>query len=259
MGTRPCTSALTFDGVETRMNKKVLVAIIAYNEEKNIRATIQDLLDSALGYDIVLIDNGSYDRTVDIARDMGIPYVSHFINSGSSAGTLMTYFNYAYRYGYEILCQFDGDGQHIAAELPKIIEPILRNEADYVIGSRFLSKEGFQSYAVRRAGIRIFSFINSKIVGKRITDITSGARAYNRKVIEFFANKYRHEVYDTNQLLLLSHFAGARIVEVPVVMRERLHGSSEFHIFNALSFPATCLINIVGTLLQGSTIKKGME
>ncbi len=239
------------------MSQRVLVAIIAYNEEKNIRETIEDLLAADLGYDIVLVDNGSHDRTADIAREMGVPCVSHFINSGSSSGTVMTYFNYAHRYGYDVLCQFDGDGQHIASELPKIVEPIGSGEADYVIGSRFITGEGFQSYAFRRAGIKLFSFINSKIVGQRITDITSGARAYSSKVIEFFARKYRHEVYDTNQLLLLSHFAGARIKEVPVVMRGRLHGTSEFNVYNALAFPAICLINIIGTLLQRGNIRKG--
>lgn len=238
------------------MNNKVLIAIIAYNEEKNIRGTIENLMDADLGYDILLVDNGSGDNTVKIARELNIPYVSHFINSGSSAGTLMTYFNYAFRHDYDIVCQFDGDGQHLASELPKIINPIVKDEADYVIGSRFINKEGFQSYAFRRMGIKLFSLINSMIIRKRITDITSGARAYNRKVIEFFARKYRHEVYDTNQLLLLSHFAGARIKEVPVVMRERLHGTSEFNIINALSFPATCLINIIGTVLQRGNIKK---
>ena len=239
------------------MSNRVLVAIIAYNEEQNIRSTIQDLIDAGLGYDIVLVDNGSSDKTVEIAKEMNIPAVSHFINSGSSAGTVMTYFNYAYRYNYDVMCQFDGDGQHIASELPKIVDPVLNDEADYVIGSRFITKEGFQSYAFRRAGIRLFSFINSRIIGQKVTDITSGARAYDRKVIEFFAKKYRHEVYDTNQLLLLSHFAGARIKEVPVVMKEREHGTSEFNIYNALAFPAICLINIVGTLLQRTNIKKG--
>ena len=239
------------------MSARVLVAIIAYNEELNIRNTVQDLRDADLGYDIVLVDNGSNDRTVEIAKEMNVPTVSHFINSGSSSGTVMTYFNYAYRYNYDVMCQFDGDGQHIASELPKIVDPVLNDEADYVIGSRFITKEGFQSYAVRRAGIRLFSFINSRIIGQKVTDITSGARAYNRKVFEFFAKKYRHEVYDTNQLLLLSHFAGARIKEVPVVMKEREHGVSEFNIYNALAFPATCLINIVGTLLQRSSIRKG--
>lgn len=240
------------------MKHRVLVAIIAYNEERNIRIAIQDLLDNDLGYDLVLIDNGSLDNTVEIAREMGVPCVSHCINSGASSGTLMTYFNYAYRYDYDILCQFDGDGQHIAAELPKIVEPIKNDEADYVIGSRFLEKEGFQSYAFRRAGIRLFSFIDSIILGQKVTDITSGARAYNKNVIEFFGKKYHHEVYDTNQLLLLSYFAGARIKEVPVVMRERVHGASEFHIANAIAFPAKGVINIIGTLMQRSNIKKGL-
>ena len=138
-----------------------------------------------------------------------------------------------------------------------IIEPIINDEADYVIGSRFLKKEGFQSYAFRRAGIKLFSFIDSMILGQKVTDITSGARAYNRNVIEFFARQYQHEIYDTSQLLLLSHFSGARIKEVPVKMRERLHGTSEFNIFNALAFPVIGVINIIGTLLQRSNIKKG--
>lgn len=239
------------------MSHKILIAVIAYNEEKNIRATLQDLIDHNFGYDIVLIDNGSLDGTVKAAAEMGVPCVSHFINSGASSGTLMTYFNYAYGNGYDILCQFDGDGQHIASELPKIVDPIVNGEADYVIGSRFITGEGFQSYAVRRLGIRIFAIIDSMILRMKVTDITSGARAYNKNVIEFFGRKYRHEVYDTNQLLLLSYFAGARIKEVPVVMKEREHGTSEFNVINALGFPVKGLINIVGTLLQKPNIKGG--
>jgi len=239
------------------MSHRILIAVIAYNEEKNIRTTLEDLIDNNFGYDIVVIDNGSLDNTVKIAGEMGIPCVTHFINSGASSGTLMTYFNYAYRNGYDILCQFDGDGQHVASELPKIVDPIVNGEADYVIGSRFLKKEGFQSYAVRRLGIRIFAIIDSMILRRKVTDITSGARAYNKNVIEFFGKKYRHEVYDTNQLLLLSHFAGARIKEVPVVMKEREHGKSEFHLINALGFPVKGVINIIGTVLQRPNIKDG--
>ena len=168
----------------------------------------------------------------------------------------MSYFNYAYLNDYDILCQFDGDGQHLASELHKIIEPIKKNEADYVIGSRFIHKNGFQSHSLRRMGIRLFSFIDSKIIGTKITDITSGARAYSRKVIEFFGKKYKHEVYDTSQLLLLSHFAGAKIKEVPIKMQEREHGKSEYNIMNALAFPIIGIINITGTLLQKNKIKR---
>lgn len=234
---------------------KILIAIIAYNEEQNIKKTIEDLQKNNFGYDIVLIDNGSSDRTAEIAHSLNIPVIRHWINSGSSSGTLMTYFNYAFYKNYDILCQFDGDGQHLASELKKIIKPVENGEADYVIGSRFLEKAGFQSYAFRRMGITIFSLIDSWIIKQKVTDITSGARAYSKKVIDFFAKHHRHEVYDTSQLLLISHFAGAIIKEVPIVMKAREHGESEFNFFSIIQFPIKGIINIVGTVLQKQQIK----
>ena len=138
---------------------KILVAVIAFNEERNIEKTILDLKNNNFGFDVVLVDNGSRDNTVAIAHDMGVPAISHCINSGGSGGTLKTYMIYGYRNNYDIICQFDGDGQHIASELPKIVEPVQKNEADYVIGSRYINKEGFQSSALRRVGIKLFSNI----------------------------------------------------------------------------------------------------
>jgi glycosyltransferase involved in cell wall biosynthesis len=235
---------------------KTLVSVIAYNEELNIRAALQDLRDHNCGFDIVVIDNGSSDATAARCREMGVPVVSHCINSGGSMGTVTSYFNYAWHHGYDCLCQFDGDGQHIATELPKIIEPVRRGEADYVIGSRFLSKEGFQSTAVRRAGIQLFSWLDSRIMGQTVTDVTSGFRAYSRRVIEFFGCIYRLELHDTNQLLLASQFHGARIVEVPVQMRERAHGQSEYDWINAVAYPFLGAVNILGVRLQKKQIQK---
>ena len=235
---------------------KILIAIISYNEEMNIKKTIEDLQEHNFGYDIVLIDNGSSDNTVEIAKKLGIPVVAHCTNTGASSGVLMSYMLYGYKNNYDILCQFDGDGQHLASELPKIITPVKNKEADYVIGSRFLEKKGFQSYAFRRMGIKLFSAIDSMIIGQKITDMTSGARAYSKKVMKFFAKNYRHEVYDTSQLLILSHFAGAKIKEVPILMRAREYGESEYHFFAALSFPIKGIISIIGTLLQKSQIRE---
>jgi hypothetical protein len=168
----------------------------------------------------------------------------------------MSYFLYAYRNKYDCLCQFDGDGQHVAGELPKIIQPVLEGRADYMIGSRFLSKEGFQSYFFRRIGIRVFALLDSLVVGQRLTDVTSGFRAYSPRVLEFFSQHHRHELSDTNQLLLLSYFAGARILETPVVMRARKHGTSEFGSISALVFPLKGIVNILGCLLQRRRIRK---
>ncbi len=234
---------------------KTLIAVIAFNEAANLRKTIADLGLLRDRYDVVIVDNASWDETAAIGRESATPVLSHCVNTGGSFGTVMTYLRYAYENGYEIVCQFDGDGQHIAAELPSILEPIEKGEADYVIGSRFLEGKGFQSYFFRQIGIRLFSFLDSAVIGSRITDATSGFRAYGRDVMRFFALHYRHEIHDPNQLLLLSHFAGARIVEVPALMRERLHGVSEFNFSKSLSFPVKGMVNIIGCLLQRRRIK----
>lgn len=239
------------------MKKRTLVAVIAYNEEKNLVNTLRDLRENGpAGIEVVVVDNGSSDRTKAVALEAGVPVLSHCVNSGSSMGTVMTYFLYAHRNGYDCLCQFDGDGQHVAAELHKIVDPVLRDEADYVIGSRFLHKEGFQSYFFRRLGISLFAFLDSLAVGQKLTDVTSGFRAYSPRVLRFFATRHRHELSDTNQLLLLSHFAGARIREVPVVMRARVHGVSEFRSVAAIVFPLKGVVNILGCLLQKKRIRK---
>lgn len=237
---------------------KILIAIIAYNENKNITKVFEDLKNFSDEFDVILIDNSSSDNTKELCLNSGYNAISHSINSGSAFGTVSSYFQYAFRYNYDIVCQFDGDGQHIAGELNKIISPIKEGAANYVIGSRFLSKEGFQSYFMRRIGINIFAKLDSLIIGKRVTDVTSGFRAYGRNVIVLFGNYYKHEIFDTNQLLLISHFAGARILEVPVKMRERIHGVSEFNFVNSLTYPFKGIVNILGTLLQKKRIRKAL-
>ena len=238
------------------MDKKVLVAAIAYNEEQNIKKTLDDLLSNNFGYDIILVDNGSLDNTKSIAEAMGISVLNHCINTGSSASTVKSSFLYSDFFDYDSMCQFDGDGQHIAQELPKIIKPIIDGDADMVIGSRFIEKIGFQSSATRRIGIRLFSKIVSLISKNHITDVTSGFRAYNKKTIQYFARQHKHELYDTNQFLLLAHKANLRIAEVPVVMKEREYGSSEFGLHHAFVYPVMSMISIVGVLLQGTKTKR---
>lgn len=230
---------------------KILVSVISFNEEANIEATLRDLLANNCGYDIVVIDNGSSDRTGVICKRLNVPVVRHCVNTGSSVGTLLSYFHYGYVENYDVLCQFDGDGQHIAAELPRIICPVTAGEADIVIGSRFLEKAGFLSTPARRVGIWLFSRLFTRITGNRITDITSGFRAYGRDVIHFFGHAYRDPVYDSmSQFLLLAHFAGLRLREVPVLMRPRQFGQSEFNLWNSITFPAKGMMTFLACILQ---------
>ncbi len=236
---------------ETR-KPRILISVISYNEEANIANTLKDLKENNFGYDVIVIDDGSNDNTARICSQYGVEVVSHCINSGSYSNTAMTYYLYAYRNNYDILCQFDGDGQHLATELPKIIGPVREGLCDCAIGSRFLLKEGFQSFFFRRIGIRLFSVIDSYILGKRITDCTSGFRAYNRRIIEFYGREFKQELHDNiNQFLILTHYIGARIVEVPVVMQTRKFGkSSAFNIWNSLFFPLKGLAVILACFLQ---------
>jgi glycosyltransferase involved in cell wall biosynthesis len=230
---------------------KILVSVISYNEEASIEGTLKDLIANNFGYDVVVIDNGSNDSTQAICARLGTPVIRHCVNTGSSVGTLLSYFAFAYAMNYDILCQFDSDGQHIAAELPKIIEPIRNGEADCMIGSRFLTNEGFQSTMLRRLGIRMFSQLFTLATGCRLTDITSGFRAYDRTVIEFFGHTYRDPVYDSmNQFLLMAFYAGFRIRETPVLMRSRVAGASEFTFLKSVVFPVKGIMTFIACILQ---------
>jgi glycosyltransferase involved in cell wall biosynthesis len=230
---------------------KILVSVITYNEEASIEGTLSDLIAHNFGYDVVVVDNGSNDNTYAICSRLGIPVIRHCVNTGSSVGTLISYFALAYAMNYDILCQFDSDGQHIAAELPKIIEPIRKGEADCMIGSRFIAKQGFQSTVVRRVGIRLFSNLFTWTTGCKLTDITSGFRAYNRDVIVFFGHTYRDPIYDSmNQFLLTAFFAGFRIRETPVLMRSRQVGVSEFTPFKSIVFPIKAIMTFIACILQ---------
>jgi glycosyltransferase involved in cell wall biosynthesis len=236
---------------------KVLISVISYNEEANIEATLRDLLDNNFGYDIVVIDNGSIDRTGEICERLNVPVVRHCVNTGSSVGTLLSYFSYAYAGEYDVLCQFDADGQHVASELPKLISPIVADQADISIGSRFIERVGFQSTPTRRVGIWMFSNLFTWVTGSRVTDITSGFRAYNRDVIEFFGHAYRDPIYDSmNQFLLLAVFAGLRVCEIPTLMQPRQFGESEFNFWNSVTFPVKGVMAYIACLLQRERIRR---
>lgn len=235
---------------------KILIAVIAYNEEGNIEGVIEDLVANNFGYDIVVIDNGSLDNTALLCRKYNITVISHCVNTGGFNGAFLSYFMYAYAYNYDIVCQFDGDGQHSAAELPGITEPLVRGAADVVIGSRFIKKEGFQSYFFRRIGIRFFSFLLSMITGKKFTDITSGFRAYNRKIIEYFGYYSNFIINDVvHEFIIYTHYLGGKIIEVPVLMKQRNAGKSEYNIWNAVFFPIKSIISIFGSILRKRQIQ----
>lgn len=235
---------------------KILTVISNYNEQGAVGDVITAFREtSPVDSDLLVIDNCSSDRSIDIIKQHGAAYLEHPVNSGGSAGVIKTALLYAYLNNYDVYCHMDGDNQHNADELAKLVKPIEDGVADIVIGSRFIKFEGFQSLPIRRQGISFFSKLFSRITGQPITDITSGFRAYNKKAISFFAGQYKHELEACVQMLLVASYAGLSIKEVPVVMKPRRTGKSEINYINGMKFPIYGMISIVGVLLQKKTIK----
>ena len=175
-----------------RMNNrdiKCLVMIAAYNESDNIKNVVDDIIQNHSDYDYVIINDGSTDNTADILEANGYNYLSLSQNLGIG-GAIQTGYKYAAKYGYDIAIQLDGDGQHDAAFLDDLIKPIIEKKADYVIGSRFIKKEGFQSSVLRRVGISFLSGLIRVLCSIKVLDVTSGFRAVNRLIIEDFASIY---------------------------------------------------------------------
>ena len=206
---------------------KTLVIIPAYNEEENIINTIADINRHCPEVDYIVINDCSRDSTEAILKTNRKDYLSLPCNLGIGGG-VQTGYRYAAENGYDIAIQFDGDGQHDARYLRDLIEPIEAGKADIAIGSRFIRKEGFQSTGLRRMGIGFLSGLIKLLCGIRVTDVTSGMRAVNRRFIEEYARSYAQD-YPEPEAIIAAAIRGAKIVEIPVQMRERQGGKSSIN------------------------------
>jgi len=202
------------------------VAIVpARNEAGAIGRVVREIRSFDPSLDVVVIDDGSTDDTAALAAAAGAAVVRLPFNLGIG-GAVQTGFMYALANGYELAVRLDGDGQHDPAELPKLIDPILRDEADIVVGSRFADERGaYRPPLARRAGIRFFAGLVSLLARQRVTDSTSGFQALNRNGIRLFAADYPHDYPEVEATVMVIRHR-LRLLEVPVLMREREHGSS---------------------------------
>lgn len=208
-------------------NRKVLIIIPAYNEEDNLEKVIGDVTKACPEYDYLVVNDGSTDNTGKLCRQKNIAAADLPINLGIG-GAVQTGYRYAYENDYDIAVQIDGDGQHDCGYLEELLRPLLEETADVVIGSRFLKKEGFQSSVLRRTGIRMLSDLIKMCTGVRIYDVTSGFRAVNQKFIKIFAEDYPAD-YPEPEAIISTVMHRGRIMEVPVVMKEREGGTSSIN------------------------------
>jgi glycosyltransferase involved in cell wall biosynthesis len=221
---------------------KRLAIVPALNEEQTVGRVVDEIRAFDPGFDIVVVDDGSVDRTAGVAADRDVHLLRLPFNLGIG-GAMQTGYRFAFEHGYDVAVQVDGDGQHDPTQLPTILAPVLSGEADICVGSRFTGSGEFRSSFARRIGIKIFARIVSLVVRQKVTDTTSGFRAVNRRGIALFAADYPHD-YPEVEATVMSVKHKLRLTEVPVEMRERGGGSSSITMLRSVYYMAKVLLAI---------------
>ena len=224
---------------------RVLVIIPAYNEEESLPRVLDELTTTVPTADVVVISDGSLDRTAAVARRAGVAVVELPFNLGIG-GALRAGFKYAVRNGYARAVQFDADGQHDPAEIPSL-ELGLDAGADLVIGSRFAAG-GEVTYRVgrsRRAAMTVLARFVRALIHRDLTDTSSGFRGFSRRALEYFARTYPVEYLDSVEALVMADAAGLAIDEVPVRMRERMSGQPSARSFRLVYYYLRLLVVMV--------------
>jgi len=228
--------------------RRALTIIPAYNEADCIQRVIEDLHGRAPWTDVLVVNDGSRDATGRLAREAGARVIDLPVNLGIG-GAVQTGYRYAFLEGYDIACQFDGDGQHRASRLADLVGPILAGEADLVIGSRFLVPRGMTATGMRWIGIKILSVAISLFIRRKVSDPTSGFRAAGRRAIQLFAAEYPQDYPEPESLVLL-HKQGLRVCEVPATMRRRRDGTSSIRPLHGAHYMSKVLLAVVMDLVK---------
>lgn len=225
---------------------KILVIIPAYNEEHTIRNVVNKIQVCIPEADILVINDGSKDNTSIIALDSGANVIDLPYNLGIG-GAMQTGYLYAKEKKYDIAVQVDADGQHDPLYIKELIEPIVQNSADVVVGSRYVNKSSYKSSVIRRIGIIFFSIFVSILINQKLRDTTSGFRAVNKSVIDYFAHYYPTDYPEVDVLVKLKK-KNFKIIELPVQMFERQGGKSSITALQSIYY----MIKVSLSLLIGS-------
>jgi hypothetical protein len=227
---------------------KRIAIVPAFNEERNVGRVLDELRAIDPGLAVVVVSDGSTDRTAEVASARGAYVIRLPFNLGIG-GAVQTGFRYAWEEGYELAVRLDGDGQHDPGELGILVAPVVAGEADLAVGSRFVAGGGYRSSAARRIGIRILARAVSLIARQRLTDTTSGFQACNRRAISLYAADLPHDYPEVEGMVMaIKH--RIRLVEVPVTMREREHGSSSIGTLGSIYYMVKILLALFVDLFR---------
>ena len=235
------------------MSERRIAIVPALNEEHALPKVIDELRAFDVGLDIVVVDDGSVDRTAEVAASKGARVLRLPFNLGIG-GAVQTGFRFAFEQGYDIAVRVDGDGQHDPSQLNRVLAPVLSGEADIAVGSRFAADSaGYRSSRTRRLGIRLLARVVSRIVGQRVTDTTSGFQALNRHGIALFARDYPHDYPEVEATVMVFRHR-LRLVEVPVTMRERGGGRSSITTLRSVYYMVKVLLAIFVGLFRRNVV-----
>jgi glycosyltransferase involved in cell wall biosynthesis len=235
---------------EDRQDLRLLAIVPAYNEEGMIGRVVRDIKRQAPGFNVLVVDDGSTDKTVVQAEAEGAMVLRHPFNLGIG-GAMQSGYKYALAHGYDVAVQVDGDGQHKPEYLPEMLDALRTGgkEADMVYGTRFRGDPGYKVPLGRRLGNLIFSVVLSAITRQKITDPTSGFRMVNRRGIELFARDYPHDYPEVEAILML-HNNRLRIHEVQVRMNARGFGRSSIDYPRAAYYMVKVMLALFVGLLR---------
>ncbi len=233
----------------TAEHRRTLVIIPAHNEQAHLPGIIAAIREYLPGIHILVVDDGSKDRTRQVATASGAMVLSLSFNMGYGVA-LQTGYKFALRRGYEFAAQMDADGQHEPRDLSPLLDAVRSGEADLALGSRFLGRKSYRAPLARRAGMLLFRLLASLLVRQHITDPTSGCQALNRKTIRFYASDIFPVDYPDADVLLMVHRAGLRIKELPVRMYAADDKTSMHSGFQPVYYIFKMFLSIAVTLLR---------
>ena len=231
-----------------------------YNEEACIANVIDSITKALPEVFLIMVNDGSSDGTAAIIREKAalndhIILLDLPVNLGIG-GAVQTAFRYAARNDFEYAVKVDGDGQHPVDQIPSLLEALREQNADMVIGSRFLKKEGFQSTFCRRMGIAFFRILNSLLIRQTITDNTSGFRAYSRQALCFAEKHYPAFDYPEPEEVILMAQNGFKIVEIPAVMACRQGGESSISPLKAVYYMLKVFFSVIMAAIRPPVVKR---
>lgn len=230
-----------------------LVVIPAFNEAKNLPSVLSEVKAHLPGFDIVVVNDGSKDRTAEVAASIGVNVISHPVNSGYGVAA-QTGFKYAAGKGYATVVLMDADGQHDAADAPGLVRALEEHGADMVIGSRFMGKKPYKTTFARVVGRNLFSLMTYLVTHKSFLDITSGFQALNGRAAEFLSRNYPVDFPDA-EVIIMMLLSGFKVAEAPANFRRRSAGQSMFSVSKKLYYPFKCLLAVLIVILR-VTFKK---